>query len=111
MGGKKKRRGQRWSSVAALKELWVLTFLKRTALLRFLRNGMRTAILTLNTAKESPGIASSTRECIYSKHLHGIIAYGFAIRRRIYKSKCFGHCREEANSLPILMPSGTSMAS
>jgi hypothetical protein len=48
---------------------------------------------------------------IYSKHLHGIIAYRFAVRNRICKSKCFGLCREGASSLPIWMPSGRSMAS
>src|SRR6266571_8065715 len=111
MGGGKKKPGQRWFSVAALKRLWVPTFVKRIALLCFSRNGKHTAMLLLNTAKENPGTASSTRESIYSKHLRGIIAFGFAVRRRIYKSKCFEHCREEANSLPILMPSERSMAS
>src|SRR5216684_5106322 len=111
MGGGKKRHGQRWSSVAVLKKLWVPTFVKRTALLRFLGNGKRTAILLLNTAKENPGTASSTKASICSKHLHGIIAYTFAVRNRICKSKCCGHCWAEANSSPILMPSGRSMAS
>src|SRR5712691_3533907 len=31
MGGVKKKHGQRWSSVAALKKLWVRTFVKRIA--------------------------------------------------------------------------------
>src|SRR6266567_1240589 len=110
MAGGKKRHGQRWSSVAVLKKLWGPTFLKKIALLRFSKNGTRTAMLHLNTAKESPGTASSIRESIYSKHLRGIIAFGFAVRRRIYKSKSSGQCREEANSLPILMPSERSMA-
>src|SRR5713226_2842159 len=100
MGGGKKRRGRLWSSVAALKKLWVLTFVKRIALLCFSRNGKHTEMLLLNTAKESPGTASSTRASIYSKHLRGIIASGFAVQRRTFKSKCFGHCREGANSLP-----------
>src|SRR5882724_7693765 len=65
MAGGKKRRGQRWSSVAALKRLLVPTSVKRIALPYFLRNGMHTAMLLLNTAKESPGIASSTKESIY----------------------------------------------
>src|SRR6266571_2353731 len=55
--------------------------------------------------KGEPGIGSSTKGSICSKHLRGIIAYEFAVRRRIYKSKSSRHCREEANSLPILMPS------
>jgi hypothetical protein len=46
-----------------------------------------------------------------AKHLRGIIAFGFAVRRKIYKSKCFGHYREEVNSSPILMASERSMAS
>jgi hypothetical protein len=32
------------------------------------------------------------------KLLHGIIAFGFAVPRRIYKSKCSGHSREGMNS-------------
>src|SRR5712691_2554300 len=111
MGGGKKRPGQRWSLVAVLKRLLVPTFVRRIALLCFLRNGKHTAMLLLNTAEESPGTASSTRGSIYSKHLLGIIAFGFAVRRRIYKSKSSGQCREEANSLPISMPSEKSMAS
>src|SRR5216684_6987154 len=93
MDGGKKRPGQRWFSVAALKKLWVPTFVKRIALLCFSKNGMHTAMLLLNSARESPGIGFSTRESIYSKHLHGITAYGFAIRNRIFKSKCCGHCQ------------------
>src|SRR5712691_2468289 len=61
MAGGKKRPGQRWSSVAALKKLWVPTFVKRIALLFFSRNGKHTAMLLLSTAKESPGTTSSTR--------------------------------------------------
>src|SRR5260370_42392112 len=110
MDGGKKRHGQRWSSVAVLKKLWVPTLVKRIALLCFSKNGMHTAMLLLNTARESLGTGSSTRESIYSKHLHGIIAYAFAIRNRICKSKCCGHCWSEANSSPILMPSGRSTA-
>src|SRR5229473_5957708 len=77
MAGGKKRPGQRWSSVAALKRLLVRTFVRRIALLCFSRNGMRTAMLHLNTEKESPGTGSFTRESIYSKLLRGIIAFGF----------------------------------
>ena len=51
------------------------------------------------------------RGSIHSRHLLGIIAFGFAFQRKICKSKCFGHCREGTNSLPILTPSGRSMAS
>src|SRR6266849_8231748 len=76
MGGRKKKHGQRWSSVAALRKLWVPTSVKRIALRRFSRNGRHIEMLLLNTEKESPGTASSTRESIYSKHLHGMIAYG-----------------------------------
>ncbi len=65
-----------------------------------------TAMLGLNTAKESPGIKSSTKESIYSKHLHGIVASGFTDHRRTFKSKCCGYCRAEVSSFPILMPSG-----
>ena len=54
--------------------------------------------------KASPGTDSSTRECIYSKHLRETIAFGFAVQRKICKSKCFGHCLVGANSLPILTP-------
>src|SRR5882762_9163625 len=98
MDGGKKRHGQRWSSVAALKKLLVPTFIKRIAQPCFSKNGMRTAMLLLSTAKENPGTASSTKASICSKHLHGIIASGFAVRNRICKSKCFGHCWVEANS-------------
>src|SRR6266403_1816412 len=111
MAGVKKRPGQRWSSVGALKRLLVPTFLKRIALLCFSKNGRHIVMVLLNTERESLGIISCTRECIYSKHLHGIIGFGFAIRRKICKSKCFGHWRAEANSSPILMQSGRSMAS
>jgi len=34
----------------------------------------------LNTAKENPGTASSTKGSIYSKHLRGIIAFGLVLR-------------------------------
>src|SRR6266481_411636 len=75
------------------------------------KNGMRTVMPLLNSAKENPGTASSTKESICSKHLHGIVAYGFAVRNRICKSKCCRHCRAEVSSFPILMPSGRSMTS
>src|SRR5216684_3031505 len=87
MDGGKKRRGQRWSSVAALKKLWGPTFVRRIALPCFSKNGMRTAMPLLNSAKENPGTASSTKGSICLKHLRGIIVYGFAIQRKIYKSK------------------------
>src|SRR5207253_8382372 len=61
MGGRKKKHAQQWSLVAALKRLWVLTFAKKIAVLRFSRNGMHTVMRILNTAKESPGTVSSTR--------------------------------------------------
>ena len=61
MGGGKKRPEQRWSLAAALKKLWVPTFVKRTAPLCFSRNGKHTAMLLLHSAKESPGTASFTR--------------------------------------------------
>ena len=111
MGGRKEKHGQRWSLVAVLKKLWVPTLVKRIAPRCFSRNGMRTAMLLLNTAKESLGITSTTKESIYSKLLLGIIAFRFAVRRRIHKSKCCGHWRAGVNSFPILMPSGRSMAS
>src|SRR5260370_20752481 len=110
MGGGKKKRGRRWCSVAALKKLSVPTFARKIVLLRFSKNGMHPAMLLLNTAKESLGIGSSTRESIYSKHLHGIIAYGFAVQRRCYKSKIFGHCREGTKSLPSFIPSHRSIS-
>ena len=72
---------------------------------------MHTTMLLLHFAEESSGIASSTRGSIHSRHLLGIIAFGFAFQRKICKSKCFGHCREGTNSLPNLTPSGRSMAS
>src|SRR6266581_9654752 len=80
MAGGKKRHEQRWSLVAALKKLSVPTFLKRIALLCFSKNGMHTAMLLLHSAKASPGIGSSTRASIYSKHLRGIIGFGFAVQ-------------------------------
>src|SRR6266851_5414170 len=104
MAGGKKRHEQRWSLVAALKKLSVPTFARRIAQQCFSRNGMHTAMLPLNSAKASPGIAFSTRESIYSKHLREIIGFGFAVQRKIYKSKCFGPCQEGANLLPILTP-------
>src|SRR5437667_5967322 len=111
MGGRKKKHGQRWSSVDVLKKLSVLTFARRIVLLRFSRNGMHTAMCPLSSERESPGTGSSTKGSIYSKHLHGTVAFGFTVQRKICKSKCFGHCLVGVNSLLILMPSGRSMAS
>src|SRR5437879_12331525 len=111
MGGRKKRRGQRWSLAAALKKLWVPTFVRKIALLRFSKNGMHTAMLPLNSVRECPGTGSSTREFIYSKRLHGTIGFELAVRRRICKLKSYEHCQVGANALPIWMPSGRSMAS
>ena len=110
MDGGKKRHGQRWSSVVALKKLWVLTLVKRIVLLCFSKNGMHTAMVFLNTAKENPGTASSTKASICSKHLHGIIAYGFAVRRRIYNQNASGTAewnRIRLNTLPRLISMST----
>src|SRR5437660_5458916 len=109
-GWQEKETRQRWSLAAALKRLSAPTFAKRIALLCFSKNGMLTTMLRLNSARESPGIASSTRESIYSKHLRGILGFELAVRRRICKSNCFEHYPERVNSLLILMPSGRSMA-
>src|SRR6267378_1293901 len=42
-------------------KLSVPIFVRKIALLRFSKNGMHTAMLPLNSAKESPGTVSSTR--------------------------------------------------
>src|SRR5437588_13091370 len=91
-GGGKKKHGRRWFSVAVSKRLWVPTSVRKIVLLRFSKNGMHTAMLPLNSARESPGTVSSTRESIYSKYLRGIIGFGLVVQRKICKSKCFGHC-------------------
>ena len=59
----------------------------RIALPCFSRNGKPTAMFLLNTAKESPGITSFTRASICSKHLLAMIAFGFAIHRKILQIK------------------------
>jgi PD-(D/E)XK nuclease superfamily len=51
------------------------------------KEGMHTAMVPLNTVKESLGTASSTKASICSKHLHGIIAYAFPVRNRVCKLK------------------------
>lgn len=55
MDGGKKRHGQRWCLVAALKKLWLLTLVKRIAPPSYSRNGMHTAMVLLNTAKGESG--------------------------------------------------------
>src|SRR5947209_3448225 len=79
-GGGKKKHGRRWFSVAVSKRLWVPTSVRKIVLLRFSKNGMHTAMLPLNSARESPGTVSSTRESIYSKYLRGIIGFGLVVQ-------------------------------
>jgi len=107
MGGVKRRPGQRWSSVAALRKLWAPIFVKRIVLPCFFKNGKAYRDAPFEYRKgEILGPPLPPRGPFTPKHLRGIIAFGLVLRMRIYRSKYFRHCREEANSLLILMPSG-----